>query len=87
MIDSKLLDILVCPDTKQVVTLADESLLNKVNEAITNKSIKNRAEQLIDKKIEAALITEDQQTIYPIRSDIPVMLIDESIPLKQLASY
>ena len=34
MIDQELLDILACPETKEDVSLADQSLIDSINEKI-----------------------------------------------------
>ena len=85
MVDGALLKILVCPEDKTPVSLADEALVGKVNEAISGGALKNRAEQVVDTKIDGGLVREDGAYLYPIRDDIPVMLIDEAVPLDQLS--
>ena len=42
MIDQTLLDILVCPETKQPLHVADAELVGKVNGAIEAGTVKNR---------------------------------------------
>ena len=83
-IDQQLLDILACPETKEPVSLADDALIAKLNEAIEAGTLNNRAGEKITEKIDGGLIREDQNYLYPIRDDIPIMLIDEGIPLKNL---
>lgn len=79
MISEELLKILVCPETKQALKLVDEKDVFKINEAISLGKVKNRAGELVREKIDAALIRQDRSWIYPIRSDIPIMLIDEAL--------
>ena len=83
-VDQTLLDILACPETKEPVALAGEELITKINTAIENGTLQNRAGQKIVEKIDGGLIRQDQKYLYPIRDDIPIMLIDEGIPLEQL---
>jgi uncharacterized protein YbaR (Trm112 family) len=85
MVDSDLLDILVCPETKSRVSLADAELLAKVNEAIAEGTLLNREGTQVRGALEAALVRDDGLLLYPIRDDIPVMLIDEAIPLDALS--
>ena len=80
-ISQELLDILVCPETKQPVVLAESDLLEKLNAQIQDGTLKNRAGETVSEAIDAALVREDKSCCYPIRDDIPVMLIDEAIPL------
>ena len=84
-LDKDLLAILCCPETKQPVALADDVMIQKVNSAIERGVLKNNAERPVTEKIDGGLIRSDRQILYPVREDIPVMLIDEGIPLAQLS--
>ena len=84
MVDQELLDILVCPENKAAVKLVDDDALVKINDAIQAKTLKNRAGETIEESIDGGLLREDGVYLYPIRDDIPIMLIDESIPMDQL---
>ena len=84
MVDAELLSILVCPENKTPVALADDALLGRVNAAIEAGTLKNRAGEKIEERIDGGLVREDRAYMYPIRDDIPIMLIDEAIPLNQL---
>jgi uncharacterized protein YbaR (Trm112 family) len=84
MVDEELLKILVCPENKTPVHLADVDLVVRVNAAIEAGTLKNRAGEEVDTAIEGGLVREDRAYLYPIREDIPVMLIDEGIPLAQI---
>jgi uncharacterized protein YbaR (Trm112 family) len=81
-LDSKLLDILACPETKESVSMADETLIAKINVAVESGTLHNRAGKKIIEKIDGGLVREDKKYLYPIRDDIPIMLIDEGIPLE-----
>ena len=83
-IDQQLLDILACPETKEPVSLADEVLIAKINAAIEAGTLQNRAGEAIKEKIDGGLVREDKKYLYPIRDDIPIMLIDEGIPLEDV---
>lgn len=80
-IDQQLLDILACPETKEPVALAEDALIDKLNAAIDTGTLCNRAGEKITERIDGGLIREDKKYLYPIRDDIPIMLIDEGIPL------
>jgi uncharacterized protein YbaR (Trm112 family) len=80
-ISQQLLDILACPETKEPLSLADETLIAKLNAAIQAGTLKNRAGKPVTDKIDGGLVRQDRQYLYPIREDIPIMLIDEGIPL------
>ena len=79
MIDSELLKILCCPETHQNIAPASADKIEKLNQQIATGSLKNRAGQQIKEKIDGGLLRADGKFLYPIRQDIPVMLIDEAI--------
>ncbi len=81
MIDAKLLEILCCPETHQELRPAESALLDSLNRQIVSGALKNRAGQPVKEKIDGGLIRADGKFVYPIRRNIPVMLIDEAIPL------
>ncbi|GKS56689.1 hypothetical protein YTPLAS18_02160 [Nitrospira sp.] len=81
-IDQGLLAILCCPETKQEVTLAPDDLVAKLNGDIERGQLRNRARQPVNEKIDGGLLRADKKILYPVRDNIPVMLIDEGIPLE-----
>jgi uncharacterized protein YbaR (Trm112 family) len=81
MIDPDLLKIMCCPETHQTISLAEPSLVEKLNGHITAGQLRNRAGKIIQEKIEGGLVRADNKFLYPIRQDIPIMLIDEAIPV------
>jgi uncharacterized protein YbaR (Trm112 family) len=81
MIDPELLRILCCPETHQPIAVAEPWLIEKLNRQIAAGQLKNRAGQAITEKIDCGLVREDSKFAYPIRENIPIMLIDEAIPL------
>jgi uncharacterized protein YbaR (Trm112 family) len=81
MISQELLNILCCPETHQRLRPAEPAVLKKVNDQIAVAQLKNRAGSTVSPSIAEGLIREDGKYLYPIRDNIPVMLIDEAIPL------
>lgn len=84
MVDPELLEILVCPETKEPVRPADDELVARVNQAVEEGSLVNRGGESVKEPIDGGLVREDGRILYPIRDDIPVMLIDEAIELDRL---
>lgn len=82
-LDKDLLAILCCPETKQPVSMADPTLIKKLNEAAARGILKNKAKKPVSEPLDGGLIRADQKILYPIRENIPVMLIEEGIPLEQ----
>ena len=80
-IDPGLLNILCCPETHQAVTEADAALVLKLNERVAAGSLKNRGGKVLTEKLDGALLRSDRTMAYPIRNRIPIMLIEEAIPL------
>lgn len=85
MVDAQLLEILCCPETKQDVVLAPSALVEELNRRVEAGTLKNRAGEAVKEKMEAGLLRADKKFLYPIREDIPIMLINESIPVTGLA--
>jgi len=75
-VDPELLAILVCPKTKG--PLERIPLPPEVRESLVEKyRDKFRDEEPV---VEEGLYSRDAGLVYPIVSDIPVMLIDEALP-------
>jgi uncharacterized protein YbaR (Trm112 family) len=79
--DLDLLKILCCPETHQGLALADAPILDKVNQRFAAGGLQNRAGRPVTEKVAAALIRADGRFLYPLRRNIPILLIDEAIPL------
>ncbi len=80
-VSPELLEILVCPDTKQPVKVASAEVLEKLARQIEAGGLRNRGGEAIEKPIREGLVREDGKVLYPIDDGIPVMLIEESIEL------
>jgi uncharacterized protein YbaR (Trm112 family) len=81
MIDSELLKILCCPETHQGLRVAESELVEKLNQQVASGRLKNRAAQPVKEKIDGGLVRADGKFLYAVRQNIPVMLVDEAIPL------
>lgn len=83
MIDPELLAVLCCPETRQPVRIGTVDEMNRLNESIQSGQCRNRGKNQVRESISGLLVREDGQYGYPIREDIPIMLMDEAIPLLQ----
>jgi uncharacterized protein YbaR (Trm112 family) len=81
MIDAELIEILACPESKEPVTLAESGLIEQLNRAIGAGKVKNRAGDPVTEPVDGGLVRTDGRFLYPIRDDIPIMLVEEAIPL------
>jgi uncharacterized protein YbaR (Trm112 family) len=81
MISADLLKILCCPETHQPLSFADVNLVEQSNQRIEGGLLKNRGGKTVSEKLNAGLVRADGKFLYPIRGNLPIMLIDEAIPL------
>ena len=84
MVDQELLDILVCPENKTAVKLVGQDVIDRVNAAIKSGGLKNRAGEKVEDPIDGGLLRADGKFLYAVREDIPIMLIDEAIPMESV---
>jgi uncharacterized protein YbaR (Trm112 family) len=80
-VSEELLEILVCPETKQPIALASEEVLRKLAQDIEAGKVRNRGGEKVTEPITEGLVREDGKILYPVDDGIPVMLIEESIEL------
>jgi len=75
-VDPELLAILVCPKTKGKLELVE------LKEDTRRALVEKYREKLRDEEpvVVQGLYSREANLVYPIVSDIPVMLIDEALP-------
>jgi uncharacterized protein YbaR (Trm112 family) len=81
MIDPEILEMLRCPETRQPLTLADAALVGALNKQIAAGTLLNRGGGKVEAACDGALLRQDGKFAYPIRQQIPVMLIPEALPV------
>tara|TARA_B100000686_G_scaffold74017_2_gene79987 strand:- start:94740 stop:95009 length:270 start_codon:yes stop_codon:yes gene_type:complete len=84
MVDKELLSILACPQSQQPLKHASQEVLDRLNAAISKGSLTNNKGSVVTEPLLEALITKDGSILYPVREDIPVMLIDQSISIVEV---
>ncbi len=77
--DRKLIDLLVCPATRQPLALLDKPGLEALNRAIAAGGVQRADDTPQTEPVREALITRDRKTIYRVDDGIPVLLIEEGI--------
>ena len=82
MVHPELLEILACPENKTPVRLADAGLLEKLNQQVRAGTLKNRGGAVVGEPLTEALVREDGKFVYAVRDDIPIMLVEEAIPVE-----
>ena len=76
--DSQLLALLRCPDTKGVLRIATPAELERINIAIRNSAVRNRNGELINELLDDCLICDSAGLCYPVRDGLPLMLTGEA---------
>jgi len=82
-IATDLLAILCCPETKQEVCLLDQAVVERLNQRISKGELKTKGGSPVTEKIDGALLRKDKKVAYPIRDQIPIMLIEEGISIEE----
>jgi uncharacterized protein YbaR (Trm112 family) len=77
----ELLDVLCCPESHQRFQIAEANFVADLNAKIKAGQVRDRAGKVVSEAIDGALIREDRKYIYVIRNNIPVLLVNEAIPL------
>jgi len=86
MIDSKFLELLCCPESRQPLQAADAELLQRLNTRIEAGGVLNRVGHAVARRCDGGLVRGDGMYLYPIWDGIPVLLVDEAIPLESVRS-
>ena len=73
--------MLRCPETQQARALAETALVERLNAQVITGELRNRAGQPVTVKLDAGLMRADGKVLYPIRRNVPVLLVNEAITL------
>ena len=85
--DKKLLDILVCPATRQPLALLDKAALETLNRAVAGGTVKRNDGSPLAEPLREALVTRDRKTVYRVDEGIPVLLVEEGIATAQVPGF
>jgi uncharacterized protein YbaR (Trm112 family) len=85
--DRKLLDILVCPASRQPLALLDKSGLDALNRAIAAGAVHRVDDSPQADTLREGLVTRDRKLVYRIDDGIPVLLVEEGIATAQVADF
>ena len=80
MIDKELLEIFVCPETGEPLEEAGREIIDRLNELVKIGTVVDRSGERVSEKIEGGLICRGGKYLYPVRENIPILLIESSIP-------
>ena len=81
-VNPELLAMLVCPKSRGALELVE------LPAALRARLVERYREHFRDEEpvVEQALLCRESGLVYPIVSDIPVMLVDEALPASSLTS-
>ncbi len=85
--DRKLLDLLVCPATRQPLALLDPAGLAALNAATAAGALHRVDGSAQSAPLREALVTHDRKLVYRVDDGIPVLLSEEAIPTGQVADF
>lgn len=80
-VDPQLLEILVCPKSRGRLELVE--LPAAIRQALVDRYREHFRDEV--PVVESGLLCAESQLVYPIVSDIPVLLVDEALPASILA--
>ncbi|NYZ63723.1 Trm112 family protein [Luteimonas deserti] len=85
--DRKLLDILVCPASRQPLALLDRAGLDALNSAIAAGEVRREDGAAQAEPLGEALVTHDRKRVYRVDDGIPVLLVEDGIATGQVADF
>ncbi len=85
--DTRLLDILVCPVSKTPLRLLQRKELAALNRAIQTERVETVVGTALQSPLTEGLITRDGKVIYRLDDGIPVLLPEEGIGTVQLNDF
>lgn len=85
--DRKLLDILVCPATRQSLSMLEAAGLEALNRAIAEGGVKRNDDGVQADALREALVTRDRKTVYRVDDGIPVLLVEDGIATSQVDGF
>ncbi|MGY1424253.1 Trm112 family protein [Lysobacter sp. A289] len=85
--DRKLLDLLVCPITRQPLAMLEGRGLQVLNDAIAGTTVSRDDGSPQVEPLREALVTADRKRVYRVDDGIPVLLGDEAIMTAQVDGF
>lgn len=81
-IPAEVLKILVCPESRLPLVPAEQQLVDALNAQISRGTLANRGGAAVADPMDSVLLRSDRKVCYPVRNDIPSLLIEEGIVLE-----
>jgi uncharacterized protein YbaR (Trm112 family) len=83
-INPQLLSLVRCPITQAKLNIAAASMIDRLNQAIMQRTLVNRVGQTVEEPLQTALVNEHEDWLFPIRDGILVLIADQAIEPNQL---
>jgi uncharacterized protein YbaR (Trm112 family) len=84
VVSEELLKLLVCPEDHTPLQPAPAELIEMANRKVGAGTLRNRLGRVVERHLDGGLIRADGKYLYQVVDDLPIMLIDEAVPLDQL---
>ena len=84
MIDEALLSIIVCPDTKDELRLASETVTSHVNQLIQEAKLDFVSGTKVNKRVDQLLVRMDGKVAYAVYEGIPNLILEDGILVSEL---
>ena len=84
MIHPQLLSILRCPTTQSQLQIADQTVIDRINDAIAAGKMQSRVMETLTRPLDSGLVNADGSLLMPVYENIPDMNPDDVIALEQL---
>lgn len=76
-----LVQILRCPETRQTLGVAEPTVVDRLNALVAAAKLSNTSGKPVTTKLDGGLVRADGKALYPVRNNVPVLLVDEAIAL------
>jgi uncharacterized protein YbaR (Trm112 family) len=81
MVDKELLELIVCPETHQALREASREQLEALNARLARGELRSRGGTVLQVPLVEALVRADGKVLYPVLDGIPMLLVEEAIPI------
>ncbi len=78
----EILDLIRCPEKRVPLRPATAEELARLNERIRKGGFRNRGGTEVEEELTEALVREGGDIAYPIRRGIPILILEEGLPLE-----
>lgn len=80
--ESDLLEILCCPESKQELRLADPAELASLNASIARGEVREVSGKTVSENVSELLVRKDGARGYAVRGGIPILLVEDGLLLE-----